>query len=243
MTNDPFRHTPDLRPLVKPAEDSRFRNFEPSDMDELAASMGLGDWRYSDEQRQADLTDFLQNHGARDLWVFAYGSLMWDPCIIFDEVRHAFAPQHSRKFILVDDMARGSVDYPGLMAALDTGAGCAGLVYRISADRLDHEMNILWKRERLTPAYLNRMIDIDTPQGPVSALAFVADHDCYKINAGLPFDAQVAAISKAQGVLGTNLEYISNLKQHFDTFGIVDDDLNALFDAATQKTHQNETDT
>ena len=80
-----------------------------------------------------------------DLWVFAYGSLIWDPALIFTEVRRAYAPHHARRFILEDTYGgRGTVEAPGLMAALDAGAGCHGLCYRIAAEAVEHETEILF---------------------------------------------------------------------------------------------------
>ena len=57
----------------------------------------------------------------------------------------AYAPHHARRFILEDTYGgRGTVEAPGLMAALDTGAGCHGLCYRIAAEAVEHETEILF---------------------------------------------------------------------------------------------------
>jgi hypothetical protein len=75
----------------------------------------------------------LEGHEG-DLWVFGYGSLIWDPALEFAEVRRAFAPNHRRRFILEDIYGgRGTPNGPGLMAALDDGDGCNGLCFRIAA--------------------------------------------------------------------------------------------------------------
>ena len=54
-----------------------------------------------------------------DLWVFGYGSLMWDPAMEFAEVRRGRTKLYARSFCLWDVGGRGSLDRPGLMLAID----------------------------------------------------------------------------------------------------------------------------
>ena len=83
--------------------------------------------RRSAEAREASRRVTLASHTG-DLWVFAYGSLMWDPAMDFTEVRRAWLPGHARRFILCDIYgARGTPEAPGLMAALDWGEPVCGV--------------------------------------------------------------------------------------------------------------------
>ncbi len=104
-------------------------------------------------QREAYAAPSLAGREGQDIWVFAYGSLMWDPAIHFDELRRAHAPDHVRSFCLWDKYARGSIEAPGLMAALDRGAGCTGDALHIPAAQVEEETTQLCRRELIGPAY------------------------------------------------------------------------------------------
>ena len=73
---------------------------------------------------------FLAQRNDQDLWIFAYGSLIWDPAFYFEEVRVAKAPGYQRSFCLRSEIGRGSPEKPGLMVALDHGSECQGLAFR-----------------------------------------------------------------------------------------------------------------
>jgi cation transport protein ChaC len=221
MTDDPFRHHPELRPLIKPHEESFFYDFTAEKAREMSIHMGSPhDWILPEEVREKDRHDTLaQLRG--DLWVFAYGSLIWDPGIPFAEVRRAFAPGHERRFILRDTQGgRGTPDAPGLMATLDVGTGCNGLVFRIAPEELEVATYKLWSRERIGEAYLSAFIPVETDQGPLTALAFLADYDADLTAPDLTHDEQVHLIATGEGILGTSREYVENLARHFETMGI-----------------------
>lgn len=230
---DPFRHTPELRGRIADPERSMFRSFRPEMFDAMAAQAGLPpDWRYTDRQRDTMFRAALAALDPGDVWVFAYGSLMWDPGFRFAEVRRARIAGHARRFILVDSGARGTPERPGLQAALDRGGDCEGLVFRITAEDREAELEILWRRERIAPAYREAMLPAETAQGTVAALAFLADHDVPEIAPHLTHDEQVEALASARGMLGPNLDYIVNLKTQLDALGITDDHIDRLHAAA-----------
>lgn len=236
MTDDPFRHHPELRGLIKDPSQSFFRTFNPADFDEVTETdeTGFG-WRYPDDVRNRMLSDFMDALPAGDLWVFAYGSLIWDPGAQFTEILKAFAPRHARRFILYETGARGSVEIPSVMAALDDGDGCHGVVLRLAADTLATELEHIWRREQVAPAYRAAMIEAETDQGLVSALAFMANHDHPDIRRDLTFEQQVTSLATATGTLGSNFEYIDKLKRQFDALGIKDTHVDELYHAARRK--------
>lgn len=198
-------------------------------MAEIAAARGLPTgWWYSDAEREAiRRRDLCGQTG--DLWVFAYGSLMWDPALRFDDLRRAFLPDHARRFILKDTYgARGTAAAPGLMAALDLGPGCEGLAFRIPRPLVEDETRILWQRERIGPAYRAEFLDARTASGPLRVLAFLADHDAAQIEAELPRDEQVRCLATGEGFLGTSLDYIRGIETRLACLGIEDPDVTAL---------------
>ena len=155
--------------------------------------------------------------------VFGYGSLMWDPAFRFVEVRRAHVPSYARRFILKDIYgARGTIDAPGLMAALDEGNGCDGLLFRIARESIDEETEVLWRREQLGPAYLPEFIDAEISNERVKALTFVADHDADIIDADMTREEQIHFMATGTGFLGTSLEYLTNIVDQFAALGIED---------------------
>ncbi len=226
--DDPYHHHPALRGRIADPLTSFFRRFSPGDFDARMAAKGLVDWRYSDAEIAAGEAAFLASHGARDLWVFAYGSLMWDPAVQFAEVRQGRIGGYARRFCLNDPGARGTPEAPGLMAALDVGPGCEGLVFRIDGDRLHEELGYLWRRERIAPGYHDVMVEVETGQGAVRGLTFVIDHAAPNYAPDLPFEEQVRRIATATGELGTNRAYLENVAAQFAALGIEDADVQAL---------------
>ncbi|WP_167644504.1 gamma-glutamylcyclotransferase [Mameliella alba] len=229
-TNDPFRHHPGLRALIKPREDSFFADFHVDKAIEIGKQHGRAtDWILTEAEIEADRAEALAGRMDRDLWVFAYGSLMWDPAVRFTEVRRGFAPGAERRFILFDiNGARGTEDQPGLMAALDAGQGCHGLIFRIAARDVPDETRSLWHRERLGEAYLPRFISVETDHGTEEALAFLANHAAGNIRGDLRHDEQVRLIATGEGFLGTSREYLENLAAHFEEMKIEDAEVTRL---------------
>lgn len=221
---DPFAHHPELRDKIKDPQTSFFRDFEVERFLEANPEQAwIRPYLNSDDTRERNRRATLRGRADGDLWVFAYGSLMWDPALRFAEVRRARAPGHARRFILKDILGgRGNPDSPGLMAALDNGSGCDGLLFRIPVDILDVETEVLWRREYFTPGYIPSFITASTDDADVRALAFVADHEAEHICGDITRDEQVACLANGRGILGTSIEYLENICSHFEILGIED---------------------
>lgn len=226
---DPFIHHPELRDMIADPLTSFFRSFSVDRI--VAENPELEDfrlWVHTDETREAIRAEALAGHSG-DLWVFAYGSLMWDPALRFAEVRRAHAPDHERRFILREDKGgRGTAEAPGLMAALDEGAGCDGLVFRIEAGDVETETEILFRREMLAPGYLAVFVPVQIGEEAVRALAFLADHGAPEICGDISWQDQVRMIATGAGMLGTSRDYLANIVRHFDHLGIEDAECTAL---------------
>lgn len=217
-------HHPVLRDKIRDPFQSFFRNFTPADFDAKMKELGApSDWRFEDAQIEASRRATLQSRAGCDLWVFAYGSLMWDPAIRFAEVRRARIHGYSRSFCLKDTLGgRGTARAPGLMAALDEGGQCDGLVFRIAAGDVEEESGILWRRELIGPAYLPLFRPVETAHGPVEALIFAADHSAPLICPDICREDQIRYIATGAGFLGTSLQYLENIVAQFAALGIED---------------------
>ena len=181
-------------------------------------------WRLSDEVIEASRLAVLGNHGAGcDLWVYSYGSLMWDPGFHFAEVRLADVEGYQRRFTLKINLGRGSHDYPALMLSLEPQQGrCHGLAFRIAADSVHAETAILWRREMLRGGYAPAMVPMLTPQGPIEALAFVSNPSHPSYVGELPFAETARLIASGKGILGTNRDYLVQLATQLDALDIDD---------------------
>ena len=230
MTSDPFIHHPALRGLIADPFASGWRRFTMAELDARLTAMGLPtDWHYAEDQIRAAFDSYLAQLPDQDLWIFAYGSLMWDPGFGFAEVRYGAVPGFGRRFILKDiHGGRGTADRPGLMAALDQGQGCNGLLFRMARADLAAELWMLWRREMLAPAYLPVLIPVDTARGAVTALTFVADPAAPVLDRGLSRADQVRFIATGVGFLGTSLQYLENIAAQFAALQIDDPEVTDL---------------
>ncbi|WP_210402340.1 gamma-glutamylcyclotransferase [Thioclava sp. DLFJ4-1] len=164
------------------------------------------------------------------IWVFGYGSLIWNPGFDFDERMLARAPGWERSFCLRSLVHRGTPEAPGLVLALDEGeGGCAGLAFAIRPGQEDEVMAYLRERELVTSAYLEREIDVDLDDGRrVRAVTYVIDRHHDQYCGGLSDDEQARIIASATGGRGPNRDYLFNTAQHLHELGIPDPHLDAL---------------
>jgi glutathione-specific gamma-glutamylcyclotransferase len=239
VTADAFIHLPDLRDRVTQPGQSLLRlTPEMFAMWEgRARAAGLpASWRLSDELIEASRLALLGDH-RDDLWIYSYGSLMWDPGFHFAEVRLADVEGYQRRFTLRIDLGRGSREHPALMLSLEPQAGsCRGLAFRIAADAVHAESAILWRREMLRGGYCPALVPMTTPQGPITALAFVSNTAHPSYVGELPLAETAATIATGKGVLGTNRDYLVQLAAQLQALDIYDPyvaQLHAEIDAGT----------
>lgn len=228
--NDPFAHHPELRDKITDPLNSFFRDFDAFEAFKQWPELHwVMEKLHTESFREASRQEALKKHSDNDLWIFAYGSLMWDPAFVFSEVRRAKVSNYARRFILKEVWGgRGTQEVPGAMAALDKGDGCEGLIYRISSDKMDAETKNLWCREMIGPGYKPEFVNASFNDSSISALTFVADYEAESIHPNLSHSEQAQLIATGTGVLGSSLEYLENIVGQFATLGIVDDECSAL---------------
>ncbi len=233
MDDDAFRHLPQLRGCIRAPADSPLR-VTPEvlaqwDAGALAAGQPA-DWRLPDAQREGLRQAFLHALPAQqDLWVFAYGSLMWDPGFHFAELRLAALAGWRRRFAYRITGGRGTPEQPALMLSLEPGDGtCRGLAFRIEAAAVESESACIWRREMVRGGYRPTWLPLATPQGPVQAVVFAANTDHPEHIAELPPAETAAIIARAAGPLGSNRDYLEQLARQLGRLGLADDYVAAL---------------
>ncbi len=162
------------------------------------------------------------------VWLFGYGSLIWNPAFHFTDRRTGRIWGYHRRFCLWTHLGRGRPERPGLVLGLERGGSCQGVVFHIAPESALDELGIVWRREMLSGAYRPRWVEVRTPAGPVRAIAFVInpEHERY---AHLLSDDEVAdVIATAEGWLGPCADYLVNTVDHLATLGIHDRPLEHL---------------
>lgn len=188
-------------PGVRPATDA--------DFDELAGQLAAG--------APADA-----------FWVFAYGSLIWNPCFDVVERRVALAHGWRRIFCLGwDRRFRGNAENPGLMLALDRGGQCSGVAFRLDPETLRDSLDRLVRREMsmVPSSFPPRWIRVRTAEGPVTALTFAMDRNSGRYIGHLSEEETADMLATACGFRGSMAEYLHATVEHLEQMGIHDSHL------------------
>ena len=162
------------------------------------------------------------------LWVFGYGSLMWNPGFAWDERVRATLPGFARTFCMRSIHHRGTPEAPGLVLALDPhpGAVCRGVAFRIPEGEEGGTLQYLRERELISSAYVEETHSLTLDDGrQVPALAYVVDSAHVQYCGGLDLETQARIIATATGGRGPNSEYLWNTVAHLLDLGIRDADL------------------
>jgi cation transport protein ChaC len=169
------------------------------------------------------LETMLAGYPAReDVWLFGYGSLMWNPAMHFIEQRGGRVLGWHRKYCLWLEAGRGSPERPGLMLGLDRGGTAAGALFRVAAEHARDELLLPFRRELFTYSYDPRWVSVATPMGPVRAMTFVVNRDGPRYVRRLELERVAHHVATASGALGSCLEYLHRTVESLDTLGLTD---------------------
>jgi glutathione-specific gamma-glutamylcyclotransferase len=180
-------------------------------------------WALTDEQLSDSLTAMLKARpkGA-GWWVFAYGSLLWNPLFPFAEARPAILRGLHRRFCLRSLASRGTPDQPGLVLGLDRGGACTGVAYRLPAPVAMDELHLLWRREMVVGAYRPRWVRVRSGEREIHALTFAVRHAHPQYAGRLSLDEEARVIAGAKGAFGSSLDYLERTRVALVTHGIID---------------------
>jgi glutathione-specific gamma-glutamylcyclotransferase len=159
---------------------------------------------------------------AEPVWVFAYGSLMWNPEFDFAEARPGFLHGFHRSFCLYSRDYRGTRERPGLVLGLDRGGSCRGIVYRLPSDRIGEVLDQIWAREMTGEVYRMRRVAVRTARGAVAAHACVVRRASPDYAGRLSPDEAARLLAAAVGGRGSGRDYLANTVRHLEALGIRD---------------------
>jgi glutathione-specific gamma-glutamylcyclotransferase len=177
----------------------------------------------SEEALEATLQAALASpHRTPDVWLFAYGSLVWNPVLDFDERVVATVHGYHRSFCLWSRVNRGTPERPGLVLGLDRGGRCPGVAYRIPERLAEGELRLLWRREMLLGSYSPLWVHATRAGKPFRALAFVVNRLRSGYAGRLPPETIVETLRHGQGKLGNGIDYLRQTVDGLAAAGIRD---------------------
>ncbi len=195
----------------------------------VRALIGPAELFMTDAERMAQVNAMLKRAPRPGrIWVFAFGSLIWNPAFHFIERRTARIHGFHRQFCLWSRAGRGSPEKPGLMLSLEAGGSCNGVAYRLARDAAATELDVLWRREMFTKSYRPVWTNARTPKGIEPAIVFAANRSHERYAPGLEDAAIARLLATGAGPLGRCCDYLFDTVDHLRQLGIRDHRLEAL---------------
>ena len=183
----------------------------------------------SSQDLSKSIKEILKDHHLDDgVWVFGYGSLMWNPDFEIVERTSGEVTGYHRKLCLKSIVYRGTPEYYGLVFGLDVGSSCQGICFRIPSDKLETELMKVWKREMFAETYIPTWVTVITNKTKISAITFVINtkHEHYMPN--LKIEEVVERVIRAEGKCGSCRDYVRNTVKQLHKFGLRDKNLEQL---------------
>jgi cation transport protein ChaC len=179
--------------------------------------------RLSAQSLDASLDAVLAGRDARaPLWIFAYGSLMWNPGLAYVAKRVGTLYGFHRNFCLWSRINRGTPERPGLVLTLERGGSCRGLAFRLTGSTSRDELRALWQREMSLGSYHPRWLDCHVGAERIPVLTFVVNRGCSGYTGKLTMETMVQAIATARGKYGSSAEYLFQTQAALESHGIRD---------------------
>ena len=206
--------------------------------------MGLFDHRQRARHTQTPMFDTTPEYASADpmppeisalrstaepVWIFAYGSLMWDPDFRRAEGATALLRGYHRSFCLYSYDYRGTQTRPGLTLGLDHGGACRGIALRLPPESLADALDRLWAREMTAPrVYDMRLLPVRTAYGIRKAYAFTVRRDHPDYAGRLSPEEAARIIACAVGRRGACRDFLADTERHLALLGIADAPLSRL---------------
>lgn len=160
-----------------------------------------------------------------DMWVFAYGSLMWNPGFAFAERCEARLLGAHRALCVYSFHHRGTPERPGLVLGLDLGGSCRGIAYRVAADEWPATHAYLTRREQISGVYretIRRIRLLDGSGRDAPAVAYLVNRAHPQYARGLTLEDQLHLVRRSHGTSGPNTDYVVATVDALESLGIRD---------------------
>lgn len=180
---------------------------------------------------ERSLAETLKSQPAEvsDVWIFAYGSLMWNPMVHFEQRQVATLRGWHRSFCLRMNIGRASPRTPGRMLALEPGGHTQGVALKLSPSTVAKELRLVWIREMVLGSYAPIWAPILLDDGTrTHAIAFVADTSGEQYASDSRIATIAPLVANAAGKFGSNADYVFKLQTSLDESGLHDAYIAAL---------------
>eukprot|EP01111_Echinosteliopsis_oligospora_P014751 TRINITY_DN5639_c0_g1_i1.p1 TRINITY_DN5639_c0_g1~~TRINITY_DN5639_c0_g1_i1.p1 ORF type:complete len:204 (+),score=33.59 TRINITY_DN5639_c0_g1_i1:6-617(+) len=183
----------------------------------------------------------------RSCWIFAYGSLMWNPGFPFKRKLEATLKGYTRSVCMYSYEARGNREFPGLVLGLIPGKHVHGFAFEVEEGMREKIYNDLIQRENTPLAcyipcslpvcvyekdvFSSSLTDdkiLQSTYTDVEALCFIADPDHEQFAKAITHEQRINIISKAKGTRGTSHAYLEATLVCLRDCGISDSELEDL---------------
>ena len=148
--------------------------------------------------------------GVTTRWVFAYGSLIWNPGFAFIRAVPAKLIGYHRKLCVYSFHYRGTPDRPGLVFGLDRGGSCQGVAFEVEENNWPSIHDYLTRRELITHVYKEvlKPVALNGGERPVEALTYVVDRQHPQCARRLTDEEIVRLVKQGHGEAGRNIDYV-----------------------------------
>ena len=152
-----------------------------------------------------------------EFWVYAYGSLMWNPGFAYEEAQPGLIHGYHRSLCVLSTIYRGTPKHPGLVMGLDRGGSCCGRAFRVAPEHVEATVAYLDEREQVTKVYCPHFID-----------TFVVRREHEQFAGSLSLEQQAQLVAQGVGKKGPAIDYLASSVEHIDDLGIPDTQLHKV---------------
>ncbi|XP_035219048.1 glutathione-specific gamma-glutamylcyclotransferase 1-like [Stegodyphus dumicola] len=150
-----------------------------------------------------------------NMWVFGYGSLIWNPGFEFLDSKVGYIKGYARRFWQGNDFHRGNPEKPGRVATLveDEQGLTWGRAFLLGAGA-ESSLTYLDSREAKLGGYITTIVTFyprDPKEEPFPALLYVALPSSRLYMGPAPLPQVATEIAEAAGHCGHNAEYLLRL--------------------------------
>jgi cation transport protein ChaC len=167
------------------------------------------------------------------MWVFGYGSLIWDDwelCVGGSRVDYVVLIEHRRSLNKKSTKNWGTSKTPAPTLGLepDQKANCIGTAFEFPDEQRTTVENLLRGREGKSFALVE--LPVRLPDGrEVRALTSVNDRTKRTYIGDIPIAQRVSMAKTATGTCGTGLDYVRNIRNKLRSLNIVDTHVEEFF--------------
>jgi glutathione-specific gamma-glutamylcyclotransferase len=162
------------------------------------------------------------------VWIFAYGSLMWQPGFAYVEAAPARLHGYHRSLCIYSIVHRGTPEQPGLVLGLDRGGSCRGRAFRVDPQQEAEVLAYVDARELVTNVYRRTRLPVTVAGRRVPAWSYVVRREHPQYAGQLAPGRLLDLVRRGAGRSGHCRDYLLSTVGHLEAMGIVDGPLHAL---------------